>query len=135
MTGIEAYSEVQQRAARRILDSLDRSESRLEEHYSRLRAHPRSSFRGTAMVCIPDPDQPVLRPGDGRSTTVWARSISSAGLSLISPEQIYAKILLVGLEIPGSTTRWFNSEVVRERKIPEETFWEYGVAFRGVAVV
>ncbi|MCA9019028.1 MAG: hypothetical protein KDA74_02715 [Planctomycetaceae bacterium] len=129
MISVDSYSPSLQKTAQEVLDTLDRMDSRMDQHYSRLRSHPRNNFRGVVHLCIPDPDSPVIKPGSGLSTRVWARCISSSGLSFICPDELDAKALLVGIEIPGRDTTWFQAEIKRERLMPDETFWEYGVAF------
>lgn len=136
-----------ERSAQRVMDSLDRQDERLNQHYSTQRKHERHELRTMAIVVLPRIDAPVengptttvasqqpATPAEPEQLQVWVRNISPTGLSFIYPQEFAHKKLVVGLNpTPGSTT-WFHAEVVRARKAIEG-FWEYGVAFRERAVL
>lgn len=120
------YSDSQRRSAQRALDTLDRLDSRLDSHFSTKRRHARRAFRGTATVRFP-----AGTTGSPPDFQVWTRSISESGLSFICPVQIKEAWVLVGLTPPAGDVIWFFADVVRRKQVPEEGFWEHGVAFRG----
>lgn len=125
----ENYSETQKRSAQRVLDSLDQLESRLQGHYAGKRRHSRVKFRGVAKICFRGPDQAVLDPATSELCVVHARSLSQSGLSFIYPGRIEEKSVLVGMELQSSELTWFVAEIVRQKEVPGEGFWEYGVKF------
>lgn len=120
------YNESQQRSAQRALDKLDKLDGRLDSHFSGKRRHARRPFRGKATVRYPS-------AGDAPPTefTVWTRSISESGLSFICPHQIPEEWVLVGLEPTPGQKVWFAADIRRQKAVPEESFWELGVSFRG----
>ncbi|QDT63185.1 PilZ domain-containing protein [Calycomorphotria hydatis] len=125
------YSEKQQRSAQRTLEMLDRMDSRMEEHYATIRKHHRREFRGQAILCLPPTEDNPL-PVKAR---VWTRSISESGLSFICPAHITDDKIIIGLDLPNGKVSWLHAEIRRRKEIPNEQFWEYGVAFRGRAEV
>ena len=129
LINLEQYSVKQNRAITRVLDTLDRIDQRTGVHYSNKRSHERKDFRGVVWISLPDSDA----ADDQESTTikVWSRSISQSGLSFIYPFPIYRNNILVGVPVQGSQVTWFRSEIVRQKEIQEEQFWEFGVRFLG----
>ena len=123
---LTGYTDSQQRSAQRALDTLDRLENRLDAHFSGKRRHARRPFRGTATIRMPAAGE--NRPAEFR---VWTRSISESGLSFICPWQIAEPWVLVGLETAPGRPVWFFADIVRRKEVPEENFWDHGVAFRG----
>lgn len=123
------YSDSQKRSAARVLESLDQLESRLHGHYAGKRRHSRVKFRGIATLCFRGPDQATIDPATSESCVVHARSLSQSGLSFIYPGRIEEKSVLVGMELHSSELTWFMSEIVRQKEVPGEGFWEYGVKF------
>ena len=130
-----------ERSAQRVMDSLDRQDDRLNDHYSAQRKHERHELRTMAVVVLPSlsagpangPEttdtQPATVASDPERLVVWVRNVSPTGLSFIYPQEFAHKKLIVGLNpSPGSVT-WFHAEVMRVRKALDG-FWEYGVAFR-----
>ncbi len=129
LISLEQYTEKQNRAISRVLDTLDRIEKRTNDHFSEKRSHERKDFRGIVWICISDDDS---SEDDAINTIkVWSRSISQSGLSFIYPSPIYQPTIHVGVPVQGDQVTWFRSEIVRQREIQEEHFWEYGVRFRG----
>jgi len=126
---IAEYSERQRRTVTRILDQLDRCNARTEQHYSRIRRHERKPYRGQVSVYVPTPEQ--SDPPDNRRGvfTAWCYSLSQGGMGFISPNSIELDIVVVGIHLPDGQTRWFRGNVVRKREIPNEEFFDYGVAF------
>ncbi|MEM7813179.1 MAG: PilZ domain-containing protein [Planctomycetota bacterium] len=124
---IAEYSATEQRAAERVLDTLDQLELRMDAHFARQRQHQRAQFRGRATIRIPAPGAEPI------SFEVYSRSLSQGGLSFICPQEIHAERLLVGLHLPNGECRWFHGVIMRSREVTDEEFWEYGVAFHGRA--
>ncbi|MCA9019249.1 MAG: hypothetical protein KDA74_03845 [Planctomycetaceae bacterium] len=87
LINLEQYTEKQNRAISRVLDTLDRLEKRMNIHYSDKRAHERKDFRGIVWISVPDQD--YVEEGGVNTIKVWSRSISQSGLSFIYPQQIY----------------------------------------------
>jgi len=130
LINLDQYTEKQNRALSRVLDTLDRLEKRTNNHYSDKRAHERKDFRGTVWFRIPDDthsDEGEVNP----NIRVWSRSISQSGLSFIYPNHILTTIIEVGVSVQDNQVTWFRAEIVRQREFEEEHFWEYGVKFLG----
>ncbi len=130
LISLEQYSEKQNRAINRVLDTLDRLDARTSAHYSEKRAHERKAFRGLVWLSIPDGTQEF----DQAMTKVWSRSISQSGLSFIYPMRIYETQIRVGVPVGADQVTWFRAEIVRQKEVEEEHFWEYGVRFLGKVI-
>lgn len=130
---LEEYSDKQKRAMARVLDTLDRIDKRTVSHYSNKRAHERKVYRGIVLVSFPNEDQTAEEIV--KSVKVCSRSISQSGLSFVYPFRIFQNEILVGVPVSNDQTTWFRSEIVRQKEIQEEQFWEYGVKFLGKAIV
>jgi hypothetical protein len=115
----------QARAALRILDSLDRCEDRLNEHYGRQRKQKRTGFRGVVTLLIPSESEGV----EPNRILAYARNVSTGGMSFIHPGPLAMTKIIVGLTFDPINAAWFDSEIVRGRPV-EDGFWEFGVAFR-----
>ena len=135
LVSLDQYCDKQKRAAARVLDSLDQLDARLASHYASKRRHNRIPYRGEAILCFPSPDQPILNPNSEDACRVHVRSLSQSGLAFIYPGVIAQSTMLIGLHLPNSETTWFSAEVVRQREIEQEEFWEYGVKFLQRAAV
>lgn len=133
LLNLDQYSEKQNRALSRVLDSLDNLEKRMSVHYSGKRNHERKDFRGIVMISIPNDDP--LDECDVNTVKVWSRSISQSGLSFVYPFPIFQAEILVGVPVTDDQVSWFRSEIVRQKEIEEENFWEYGVKFLGKVVI
>ncbi len=130
LINLDQYTERQSRAINRVLDTLDRIEQRTDAHYSEKRSHERKKFRGLVWLSIPDGSQEF----DQATTQVWSRSISQSGLSFIYPMRIYETEVRVGVPVSADQVTWFRAEIVRQKEIQEEHFWEYGVRFLGKVI-
>lgn len=124
------YSERQNRALQRILDQMDRCNTRTEQHYSRLRKFERRPYRGPVSVFLPSPEQ-LDPPLNGHGCfTAWSYSLSQGGMGFVTPNQVDDHTVVVGVHLPNGTIRWFRGDIVRRREIPGEEFFDYGVAFQ-----
>lgn len=135
VVSVDQFTEKQRRKAMQVLDLLDRAEERLHSHYSRKRQHDRKNYRGIVTVVVPA--EGFL--GDSASAEsvrfdVWARNISSGGLSFIHPGELALGKILIGLNGNQPQAAWFSGNVVRSQ-MADDNFWEYGVAFTGRAAM
>lgn len=130
LINLEQYTDKQNRAITRILDTLDRLERRTNLHYSDKRKHERKDFRGIVWIRIPQNTRSE-EEDDTSDIRVWSRSLSQSGLSFIYPYNIYPNQIEVGVPVQNHQVTWFRAEVVRQKEIGEENFWEYGVKFLG----
>ncbi len=86
VVSVDQFTEKQRRKALQVLDLLDRADDRLRSHYVRKREHDRKNYR--AIVTVVLPAEGLLHDGLHEESTrfdVWARNISSGGLSFIHP--------------------------------------------------
>jgi hypothetical protein len=118
------------RSLTRVLDTLDKWDERLTDHYASQRKHDRTGLRSPVTVRIP------CTGSDGQPAPVtveaWMRNVSSGGMSFISETKFEATRILVGFRLNGLQETWYHAEVMRAREVVDR-FWEYGVAFRGKA--
>jgi hypothetical protein len=128
--GIESYSREQQRAVKRVLSRLAQLEKMESRRHEDKRQFARSSYHSSAVLCIGSNDQPSPAGLPGESCTVWTRDLSRGGASFICPFAIRGKRVFLGFKLPDETIKWYPAEIVREREIAEEGFWEYGTVFR-----
>lgn len=129
MSTLSAATETKlMRTLTRVLDTLDKWDERLTDHYAPQRKHTRTGIRKPVSVRIPA----VGSDGQPLPITVdaWMRNVSSGGMSFICDARIEAERLLVGLRVEGAEETWYHAELRRAREVIEG-FWEYGVAFRG----
>ncbi|WP_298868854.1 PilZ domain-containing protein [uncultured Gimesia sp.] len=129
LINLEQYTDKQNRAISRVLDTLDRLEKRTDAHFSDNRAHERKNFRGVVWIATDPVNRAVT--DEVNAIKVWSRSISQSGLSFIYPFRIYQKLIQVGIPVQDNQVTWFRVEIVRDKEIEEEQFWEYGVRFLG----
>tara|TARA_R110002167_G_scaffold192953_2_gene395614 strand:+ start:247 stop:654 length:408 start_codon:yes stop_codon:yes gene_type:complete len=132
LINLDQYTIKQNRAVSRILDTLDRIDQRTSLHYSEKRVHERKDFRGTVWISLPDSN--AVDEQESTTIKVWSRSISQSGLSFIYPFPIYQNNIMVGVPVQQSHIAWFRSEIVRQKEIQEEQFWEFGVRFLGKVI-
>jgi hypothetical protein len=132
VTELKLYDEKLNRAAQRVLDTLERWDERFDEHYGPQRKHLRQTFRGVIAVLIP-PDQgpTAIEP---LRFQAWARNISRSGLAFIHPVELRVSKVLICLDGQENGGSWLQSEIVRARAV-QDGFWEYGVSFKGRAIV
>lgn len=128
VTDVDVHDEKPSRAVQRVLDTLDMLDARTDEHYSRSRNARRHNWRGQVTLCIPNPDDPIVRVDESHGIPAWGRSLSETGMALIHTEPIDTPVVFVGVDT-GSGKTWFQAQIVRRREI--DGFHEFGVAFRG----
>ncbi len=118
------------RTLTRVLDTLDKMDERLTDHYAPQRKHSRTGVRRPVTVRIPA----IGSDGQPAPVTVngWMRNVSPGGMSFICDAKIEAERLFVGFHLDGVNEVWYHAEVKRAREVVDE-YWEYGVAFRGKA--
>ena len=133
LCSIEEYSENVSRAAVRVLDMLDRLESRTAPLYEKQRGHARSQYRGIVRIREVTDDVEVTDFDEIEECMVWGRSVSQSGISFIYPGSHEWQKIFVGIEVPGRGLTWMRAEAVRGRQVSDEDFWEYGVRFLGRA--
>ncbi len=123
-----ALSEKDQRALERVLQGFDRSETRSESMYGRVRRHGRLHYRATISFMLPPADQEFPQNLDALPVG-WAYSLSQGGIGFVSQHQVEADNLAIALHLPDDRVKWMVGRVVRCREIPSEKFIDYGVAF------
>jgi hypothetical protein len=111
----------------RVMDTLDRMDERLADHFSPQRKHSRNDVRLPVEVRIP------VAGMEPQAIAAWMRNVSSGGMSFVSQARFEDKKILVGLKMDGVNESWFHGEVMRAREVVDG-FWEYGIAFRGKAM-
>jgi hypothetical protein len=122
-------TERQHRALERVLEGLEKLLPRADAQYGRQRRHDRKHYRGVVSIFTYG-TQPAIPPQTIEGLPVgWTYSLSQGGAGFVSLEEIPQEPVLVGLHMPNGTVKWLPGNVVRRREIPEEAFWEYGVAF------
>ncbi len=128
ISSADCYSDSEQRAVMRLLDSLDRIDRRTGVHFEKVRSHARQPYRGIVWLAMPDDVEVGGNPQD-HAVKVYARSLSRSGLAFVCPSYIPHRRVLCGLTLANGTTRWMEADVVRRRETREQGFWEYGVSF------
>ncbi len=124
------FSERHIRAIQRILDQMDRTAQRTDPHYSRVRKFERKSYRGPLSLYLPrgEDDTPPA-DGDDRCHAAWSYSLSQGGVGLIALAETDKTEAWVGVHLPNHTIRWMFGRIVRQRPVPEEEFFDYGICF------
>ena len=122
----------QDRAAQRVLDTLDRWDERLNSAYAAKRQYARNSYRTRVTVIIPAGK--LAESAQPERIQAWARNISQGGLSLVHNQQITARRLIVSLNPAVESPTWFYAEIVRAREV-QDGFWEHGIKFLERAAV
>lgn len=108
---------------------MDRAATRTESQYSRSRQHERKPYRGPVSIFVLSTEDAVP-PADGAGCPMgWAYSLSQGGMGFISLESFPCTEIQVGIHLPNGTIRWMRGRTVRTREIPEEQFFDHGVAF------
>lgn len=138
-------SKKQARAALRVLDTLDRWDTRFQKHHSRNRAHVRKPYRtivtlytGSARP-LPKDDQPsraseVTEQNPGRYCyercyKAWTRNVSQGGMAFVYPARLPAQAFVVELDLGQEQNAYFRAVLCRVREV-QDGFWEHGVAFQ-----
>jgi hypothetical protein len=129
-TSVESYSQTQNRAAQRALDTIDRVSDRTEDLHIQFRGHKRHKVRKVITLYIVGSCETDSAEAPAQVFQAWAGNLSAGGLSFIYPGWISKRHLSVGIPVRDERLSWFRAEIVREREIPGELFWEFGVAFR-----
>jgi hypothetical protein len=124
---IESYSSEQQRAVKRVMARLAQLEKMESRRHRGKRQFERATYNSTAILRIEADDQHMH---SNESCTVWTRDISRGGASFICPFEVLGKKVVLGFKLADGTVKWYPAEIVRERQIPDELFWEYGTVFR-----
>lgn len=122
---IESYSSEQQRAVKRVMARLAQLEKMESRRHRSKRQFERATYNSTAILRI-EPDEGF----SNESCTVWTRDISRGGASFICPFEVLGRKVVLGFKLADGTVKWYPAEIVRERQIPDELFWEYGTVFR-----
>lgn len=130
---IETEQDLRDRAALRVLDTLDRWSERLHGRSTQKRAYPRKPYRSMITVYLPDDRQTAGECSDSVTFQVWGRNLSCAGAGFVYDRQIKSEKIVLCLKT-GSKPIWLNADVVRARQV-HDGFWEYGVIFRGPAAM
>lgn len=125
-------SDRQSRTVKRILDQMDRIALRADPQYSRQRQHERKTYRGPLSLFVPTTDSESPPHDLSGCVEGWSYSLSQGGVGLIARENIESPTMWVGVHLPHGSVRWLHGKIVRRRAIPDEQYFEYGVAF-GVA--
>jgi hypothetical protein len=127
---VSDYTDRLNRSVTRILETFERSSTRLDQQYGRTRKHERKPFRGLLSLFVPTEDR-QQPPFDGSGClTCWCHSLSSGGVGLILPGALQTTDVFVGVHLPNKAIRWFRGDIVRCKEIPEESFYDYGIRFR-----
>ena len=129
MIGIDQYSRAQRRAAKRVMARLTQLERMESRRHRAKRQFERNSFFSTAILRIPRGDGSVDESTAGPSCTVWTRDLSRSGVSFICPFEVEGSRVVLGFRLPDESIKWYQAEIVREREIPDEVFWDYGTVF------
>jgi hypothetical protein len=131
----ENYSKAQQSALERALDLLDRVDARMEGGSTSSGRYQRHPLRELVTIIVPRPGDVLLDVHAANALRVWGHSISRRGLSFVCLEPIAQTRIILGIAPHDKSPNWYWGEIIRIRKIPEESCWEHGVAFRGRAVL
>jgi len=116
------------RAAERVLDTLDRWSERLRGHHSQKRGQTRKSFRKKLTVYVPENEQEAGEAEDNTILETWLRNVSRSGASFVYHEPIRADEVIVCLDLGKGNCTYFRSRITRRRQV-HEGFWDYGVKF------
>lgn len=133
MPQVRDYTERQNRALLRIVEMLAATEARTRSNYEHLRKHDRLEFQGQILIYMAAMNGPPPNEDHPSTFPAWAYSISSGGIGFLTPESISTKTISVGLKRPDGSIRWMNGIIVRVRQIPNEEFFDYGLAFQKTA--
>lgn len=127
---ITEFTERQNRTLKRIVEMLNAAEARTESMYKRARKHDRKEFQGRIYIFVPTAVS--AEPSEDCPTTLpaWAYNLSQGGVGFVAPNEIAQKSVAIGLKRPDGAIRWMTGRIVRSRPIPNEDFFDYGVAFQ-----
>ena len=123
--GINQYTERQNKAVHRILESLEKREERLGEHYRAYRSHSRQNCHRVIEISI------EALGGEKVTFTVYMGDVSSSGMSFLFPYELPSPDIIIAIPLNDTDKTLFRGEIVRMKEIPDEEFFEYGVKFNG----
>lgn len=116
-------------AAERILTLLDKTEQRNSIQFSKQRDYERQTVRGTLILSLQSSVNHVCDIREEATLSARCWSISQSGASFLFTGNLTLTEIIVGLSVLEDEMTWFQSQIVRKRKIPNVDFWEYGVKF------
>ncbi|WP_339730520.1 hypothetical protein [uncultured Gimesia sp.] len=119
----------EERAAARFLALLEKMEQKSTIQFAKQRKHARQTIRGTLIVSLQSEVEHVCDIRNEETSAALCWSISQAGASFLFPGSLGKHNILVGFTVQEDEYSWFDSEIVRKRKIPDVDFWEYGLKF------
>jgi hypothetical protein len=128
---LEQYSDQERRALARIKELVASTEQRTEALFKSFRRHERKAFEGGVLICLPTAEAPDVGEDHPSTFQAWAYNVSQGGIGFVAPRRILDNHLAVGLRLPNGRVRWMRGRIVRMRPIPNEDFFDYGVAFEG----
>ena len=138
-------SKKQAQAALRVLDTLERWDTRFQKHHARNRAHVRKPYRTIVTLYtgkahpLPKDDQ-LLRSSDvteqkperycyERCYKAWTRNVSQGGMAFVFPARLPEQAFVVELDLGQKQNAYFRAVLCRVREV-HHGFWEHGVAFQ-----
>ncbi len=122
---VTQYTDKQNKAAHRIIDSLEKGEDRLGNHYKASRTHSRQRCHSVVEI--------TAETLDGQKITfnAYMGDVSPSGMSFIFPSELPSPDIIVGIPLGNADKTMFRGEIVRMKEFPGEDFIEYGVKFAG----
>jgi len=122
---VNQYTEKQNKAVHRIIESLEKGEDRLGDHYKASRAHSRSRCHSVVEITV------ETLGGEKITFNAYMGDVSPTGMSFIFPSELPSPDIIVGIPLGNSDKTMFRGEIVRMKEFPGEDFIEYGVKFVG----
>ncbi len=122
---VNQYTDRQNKAVQRILDSLEKSEERLGEHYKASRAHSRQRCHSVVEIIA------ETLEGEKITFNAYMRDVSPSGMSFVFPNELPSPDVIIAIPLGNSEKTVFRGEIVRMKEFPGEDFIEYGVKFAG----
>ncbi len=122
---VTQYTERQNKAVHRILESLEKREERLGEHYQAYRVHSRQNCHRVIEISV------EALGGEKVTFTVYMGDVSPSGMSFLFPYELPSPDIIIAIPLNEKDKTLFRGEIVRMKEIPDEEFFEYGVKFNG----